>query len=207
MMRSHGEGGTIADTPQKAPERHDAKPARSPEAAGSGAVCVWLLGRFEVSIGSRVIREDEWRLRKAASLIKLLALAPGHRLHRELVMDLLWPELSPKAAANNLHRTLHVARRTLEPELATHRHVSTWGESLALCPNGSGANKTNVSSNKDTSAVMPAWSPNGARIAYVGVRSGSTNRNIYVMSATGGGQGPINTNPAHDISPNWQPLP
>jgi DNA-binding SARP family transcriptional activator len=76
-------------------------------------VRVWLLGRFEVSIGSRVIRENEWRLRKAASLVKLLALAPGHRLHRELVMDLLWPDLSPKAAANNLHQALHVARRTL----------------------------------------------------------------------------------------------
>src|SRR3712207_8371731 len=70
--------------------------------------------------------------------------------------------------------------------------------------NPNGANKTNVSDNKSTSAVMPAWSPNGAKIAYVGVRSGSTNRNIYVMSASGGGQGPINTNAAHDISPNWQ---
>ena len=73
--------------------------------------------------------------------------------------------------------------------------------------NPNGANKTNVSDNKSTSSVMPAWSPNGAKIAYVGVRSGSTNRNIYVMSASGGGQGPINTNAAHDISPNWQPLP
>jgi TolB protein len=72
-------------------------------------------------------------------------------------------------------------------------------------PNG--ANKTNVSDNKSTSADMPAWSPNGAKIAYVGVRSASTNRDIYTMSASGGNQGPINTNAAHDISPNWQPLP
>jgi DNA-binding SARP family transcriptional activator len=95
-----------------------------------------LLGRFEVSIGSRVIRENEWRLRKAASLVKLLALAPGHRLHRELVMDLLWPDLSPKAVANNLHQALHVARRTLEPEAAAHHLPSAQGESLALYPNG-----------------------------------------------------------------------
>ncbi len=56
-------------------------------------VRVRLLGGFRVSVGSRVIREDSWRLRKAASLIKLLALAPGHRLHRERAMDLLWPDL------------------------------------------------------------------------------------------------------------------
>jgi hypothetical protein len=35
-----------------------------------------LLGRFEVSVGSTLIREDGWRLRKAARVVKLLALAP-----------------------------------------------------------------------------------------------------------------------------------
>lgn len=73
--------------------------------------------------------------------------------------------------------------------------------------NPNGSNKTNVSKNKSTSATMPAWSPDGAKIAYVGVRSGSTNRDIYTMSASGGGQKEIKRHRAHDISPNWQPLP
>jgi len=64
-----------------------------------------------------VLDDAEWRLRKAKSLVKLLALAPGHRLHREQVMDLLWSDLDAEAAANNLHKTLYVARRTLEPDL------------------------------------------------------------------------------------------
>ena len=59
---------------------------------------VWLLGGFRVSVGSRTIEGDAWRLRKAAALVKLLALAPDHRLHREQAMDLLWPELGTKAA-------------------------------------------------------------------------------------------------------------
>jgi DNA-binding SARP family transcriptional activator len=50
-------------------------------------------------------------------LIKLLALAPRHRLHREQVMDRLWPTLDAPDAANNLHKALHVARRILEPGL------------------------------------------------------------------------------------------
>src|ERR671913_983462 len=79
-------------------------------------VRIELLGRFRVSVGvRRTIEEDEWKLRKAASLVKLLALEPGHRLHREQAMDLLWPELDAKAASNNLRHILHVARRTLEP--------------------------------------------------------------------------------------------
>src|SRR5215213_7528168 len=71
------------------------------------AVRIRLLGGFSVSVGFRTIEENEWRLKKAAGLVKLLALAPGHRLHREQTMELLWPNLDPEAAANNLHQVLH----------------------------------------------------------------------------------------------------
>ena len=79
------------------------------------ALRIWLLGGFKVSVGSRCIGEQEWHLRKAGSLLKVLALSPGHRLHREQAMELLWPDLDAVAALNNLHYALHVARRTLEP--------------------------------------------------------------------------------------------
>ena len=37
------------------------------------AVRVWLLGGFRVSVGNRKVDESAWRLKKAASLVKLLA--------------------------------------------------------------------------------------------------------------------------------------
>jgi hypothetical protein len=43
------------------------------------AVRIWMLGGFGVAIGTRPVEKDAWRLRKAAALIKLLALAPSHR--------------------------------------------------------------------------------------------------------------------------------
>ena len=43
----------------------------------------------------------------------MLALAPGQRRHREQVLERLWPDLQPVAAARNLHQTLYVARRAL----------------------------------------------------------------------------------------------
>ena len=46
-------------------------------------------------------------------MVKLLALEPTQRLHREYLLDLLWPDLAPPAAANNLHQALHAARRAL----------------------------------------------------------------------------------------------
>jgi predicted ATPase/DNA-binding SARP family transcriptional activator/DNA-binding CsgD family transcriptional regulator len=101
------------------------------------AVRVWLLGGFRVSVGSRAIEEGQWRLRKAAALVKVLALAPGHRLHREQAMDLLWPDLGTRAASNNLRQVLHGARRILEPTSDSHsRYLSLQDEQLVLCPDG-----------------------------------------------------------------------
>jgi DNA-binding SARP family transcriptional activator len=78
---------------------------------------IQLLGGFRVAVGSRAIEDSAWYLRKARSLLKLLALAPRYRLHREQITDVLWSEQDPEAATNNLHKALHVARRVLEPAL------------------------------------------------------------------------------------------
>ncbi|MGI9122385.1 MAG: tetratricopeptide repeat protein [Rubrobacter sp.] len=95
----------------------------------------WLLGGFWVSVGSQTIEQDQWRLRKAASLVKLLAIAPGHRIHREQVMNLLWPDLGRKAASNNLRPVLHAARKILDPAKGS-RYLASQDESLVLCPGG-----------------------------------------------------------------------
>jgi DNA-binding SARP family transcriptional activator len=102
-------------------------------------VRVGLLGGFAVSIGARTIRAQEWRRKKAGDLVKLLALTPGHRMHRERAMDLLWPGLGPKAAANNYRQALHMARRVLDPvasDAASSRYLRLEGELLVLCPDG-----------------------------------------------------------------------
>ena len=98
-------------------------------------VRVKLLGSFTISVGSRTISQDEWRLRKAANLIKLLALAPGHRLHREQLMEALWPDLGTNAASNNLRRVLHSTRKTLDPAVGS-RYLASQEGWLALCPGG-----------------------------------------------------------------------
>ena len=74
---------------------------------------VCLLGGFSVATEDGVVEEGAWRLRKAKALVKLLALAPDRRLHRERLADLLWPDRDAEAAANNLHQALHAARRAI----------------------------------------------------------------------------------------------
>ena len=91
------------------------------------AVRIELFGEFRVTVGGREIPAEAWRQRKPAALVKLLALAPRHRLHREQVMDALWPELPPAPAAANLRKALHNARRA-----ADERLIASVGELLSL---------------------------------------------------------------------------
>ena len=72
-----------------------------------------LLGDFTVLVDGVAVDAGQWRLRKAKVLVAMLALAPGQRRHREQVLDRLWPDLEPAAAARNLHQTMYVARRAL----------------------------------------------------------------------------------------------
>ncbi|HET8907135.1 MAG TPA: tetratricopeptide repeat protein [Ktedonobacterales bacterium] len=80
---------------------------------GRQAVQICLLGGFSVAINGAPIREDAWRLQRARTLVKLLALAQGHRLHREQAIDALWGERLPSDPGNSLHQVVRAARQAL----------------------------------------------------------------------------------------------
>lgn len=75
-----------------------------------------MLGGFAATVDGVAVSDRAWRLRKARELVKMLALARGNRLHTEQLMDALWPDRDPVAAANNLHQAVHAARRALGRE-------------------------------------------------------------------------------------------
>ena len=91
---------------------------------------IHLLGGFGVEVDGLPVAAGAWRHRRGAELIKLLALAPGHRLHREQVIDALWPELSPDAAGTNLRKATHYLRRAL----GSAEPVVIQSEFVSLCP-------------------------------------------------------------------------
>jgi predicted ATPase/DNA-binding SARP family transcriptional activator len=76
-------------------------------------VRIRLLGGFAVDRGERSVDPTVWRLRKARTLVKLLALSREQRLHRDVLLEVLWPDRAATSAINNLHQALHVARRVL----------------------------------------------------------------------------------------------
>ena len=96
---------------------------------------VRLLGAFRVRVGSHIVPERAWRSSRASSLVKVLALAPNHRLHREQVVEAFWPDLDPDAQANNLNVTASRARQALDAAGAPPGlFVRRMGETLALGP-------------------------------------------------------------------------
>jgi DNA-binding SARP family transcriptional activator/tetratricopeptide (TPR) repeat protein len=89
-----------------------------------------LLGGFAVRVDGRPIPSAEWRRRQAASLVKLLALAPRRTLHREQVIDALWPDNAIDDAGPRLHKAAHFARRSLSDSSA----LVLSGDTVSLFP-------------------------------------------------------------------------
>jgi DNA-binding SARP family transcriptional activator len=90
---------------------------------------IQLLGDFSVEVDGRFIPSTAWTRRHAAALVKLLALRPGRQLHRERVLDSLWPDLGVEKAAPQLYKAAHFSRRLLGSDAIVLR-----GEVVTLFP-------------------------------------------------------------------------
>ena len=89
-----------------------------------------LLGRFEIHVDGSVIDDASFDRRHAATLLKVLALTDERRMHREQVMDALWPELTVVDAAPRLHKAASYARKAVGDKAA----IVLRDESVLLWP-------------------------------------------------------------------------
>ncbi len=94
------------------------------------AIDLFLLGCFEVRVDGAPVAPGAWARRHAAALVKVLALAPSRRMHREQLMDLLWPDDTLDEATPKLHKAAHFARRALGVPGA----IVLRGEQVSLLP-------------------------------------------------------------------------
>lgn len=83
----------------------------------AGLLQVRLFGGFRVERTDAGQAVSNWHRRSAKTLTKLLAVHPGHALHREQIIDTLWPGVDAESALNSFGKALHAARHALEPEL------------------------------------------------------------------------------------------
>jgi DNA-binding SARP family transcriptional activator len=107
----HGHGATIPLGVVVA-SNEDAPPTREP-----AVLHVALLGGFRVERLGVARPVSGWQRRTAKTLTKLLATYPSHALHREQILEILWPEVDLESALNSFGKALYAARRAFEPEL------------------------------------------------------------------------------------------
>ncbi|MEK2475043.1 hypothetical protein [Streptomyces noursei] len=98
---------------------------------------IGLLGGFRLAREGGAPLVARWSRPGARTLVKLLALAPDHALHREQIMAVCWPHAELRAALGSLRVALHTARHALEPELpprGTSAYLAADGDLLRLVP-------------------------------------------------------------------------
>src|SRR5258707_11958844 len=89
------------------------------------SLSVSTFGGSEIRRNREQLAGGNWSRRKVVEFFKLLLSAEQHRLHREQVQEILWPNSPAEQAANSFGKTLYLLRRALEPELAAGKGGSS----------------------------------------------------------------------------------
>lgn len=84
---------------------------------------VRCFGSFELFVGPAPIPVGAFSRSKAVALLKLLILNRGRPVPRDVLIEQLWPNATPKSGANRLHGVLHALRSVIEPYRSERRWI------------------------------------------------------------------------------------
>jgi DNA-binding SARP family transcriptional activator len=73
------------------------------------------LGAFRLFRGDSLMEEEEWDRSQPKKLLKAILSCGGGRIPKEIIIDELWPEESPRVGEGNFKTTLQRLRKSLEP--------------------------------------------------------------------------------------------
>lgn len=77
---------------------------------------ICCFGVFEIFRDGHKLAPEAFVRRKALRLLKLLVLRRGVPVHRDELVELLWPDAPPRSGANRLHGVVNALRSTIESE-------------------------------------------------------------------------------------------
>jgi DNA-binding SARP family transcriptional activator/CRP-like cAMP-binding protein len=75
------------------------------------------LGGFQVFRDEKLMEESEWEANQPKLLLKAMIALRSHGVPKDVLIEALWPEVSPQSGERNFKVILHRLRRALEPEM------------------------------------------------------------------------------------------
>ena len=103
---------------------------------------IYTFGTLQVVRDDYTVTESDWHTRQARQLLKILITERPQPVSTDRLIDLLWPDSAPNAAATTLRSAINALRNVLEPErrsrapskyiitqtpgYAFHHHVDIW---------------------------------------------------------------------------------
>ena len=135
VPRSSPHAEFVSATPQT-PSPPLALPNPTDDTYWSADVQIRCFGRFE--LGRQGVTVQRWRRRSAERLLKFL-LVNGRRAHRDVLLDVLWPEVPSKSSISGLRVTLHALRRAIAmvaPDRSSLEFVKVEGDTYVLNTSG-----------------------------------------------------------------------
>ncbi len=79
---------------------------------------ILTFGTLQVIRGDRLVTEGDWHTRQARQLLKILITERPRPVSTDRLIEILWPQSTPDAAATTLRSAINALRNVLEPERA-----------------------------------------------------------------------------------------
>jgi len=114
----------ISKLEEKVPEQV-AEDGEQHQGPGTGVPRIYIrtFGKFQVFRGEAPISEEEWKAKQPQLLLKAIICRGIEAVPKDVLVEDLWPEMSPESAENNFKVILHRLRKVLEPEAARSSYV------------------------------------------------------------------------------------
>lgn len=104
------------------------------QASATPSVAVRTLGGFRVERDGVPVPSSKWRSKKARQLFKMLVSRHDRPVHREQLIEALWPDEAEGTLANRLAVAASTVRTILDPEkvFPSHHYLVGDGDTLRL---------------------------------------------------------------------------
>ena len=97
-----------------------------------GLLQIFALGKFGLAVNGRGIAVDKWKRKQAVTLLKFLVTHLDRPVHRERILDCLWPDVDEERGWGRLKVTMYYLRTQLRASGAGEDAVQTVGDGYLL---------------------------------------------------------------------------